>query len=327
MYYTPLNYDAITWVQGHYPPAHVKAYNNATFAYWERALFQRAASVFDFHLPEEWQGSTSDFFYWCLFRFGYVMIAREEQFGTFFQPAALNGFDFYYQPVQAIVSNPKLQKTYQIHENCELLKLTPDYFGAWDIVAHYAEKLSTLDVAINTNIINSKVAYLLGAKNKNTAEALKTIMDRVNKGEPAVFYDKAIMNSKPNDPDTPFQFLPIQKIKENYVLMELLRENQTLLNAFDNEVGIPTVPYQKAERMVTAEAESRQADAVSRITVWRKSLDSSLELVKNMFPDLELSYEMRWKDGGSEDNPDRDDGLLLDGEVGPVREPAPAGRS
>ena len=327
MYYTPLNYDAITWVQGHYPPAHVKAYNNATFAYWERALFQRAASVFDFHLPEEWQGSTSDFFYWCLFRFGYVMIAREEQFGTFFQPAALNGFDFYYQPVEAILSNPKLQKRYRIHEDCELLKLTPDYFGAWDIVAHYAEKLSTLDVAINTNIINSKVAYLLGAKNKNTAEALKTIMDRVNKGEPAVFYDKAIMNSKPNDPDTPFQFLPIQKIKENYVLMELLRETQTLLNAFDNEVGIPTVPYQKAERMVTAEAESREADAVSRITVWRKSLDSSLELVKKMFPDLELSYEMRWKDGGSENNPDRDDGLLLDGEVGPVRESAPSGRS
>ena len=314
MYYTPLNYDAVTWVQGHYPPAHVKAYNNATFAYWERALFQRAASVFDFQLPEEWQGSTSDFFYWCLFRFGYVMIAHEEQFGTFFQPVALNGFDFYYQPVEAILSNPKLQKRYRIHVDCELLKLTPDFFGAWDIVSHYAEKLSTLDVAINTNIINSKTPYLLGAKNKNTDEALKTIMDRVNKGEPAVFYDKAILNSKPTDDTTPFQFLPLQKIKENYVLMELLRECQTLLNAFDNEVGIPTVPYQKAERMVTAEAESKQADAVSRITVWRKSLDSSLELVRKMFPDLKLSYEMRWKDGRSENNPDRDDGLVFRGE-------------
>lgn len=320
MYYTPLNYDAITWVQGHFPPAHVKAYNNATFAYWERALFQRAASVFDFKLPEEWQGSTADFFSWCLFRFGYVMIAHEEQFGTFFQPVALNGFDFYYQPVEAILSNPKLQKRYRIHEDCEILKLTPDYFGAWDIVAYYAEKLSTLDVAINTNIINSKTPYLLGAKNKNTAEALKSMMDKVNKGEPAVFYDKAILNSKPTDDTTPFQFLPIQKIKDNYVLMELLRENQTLLNAFDNEVGIPTVPYQKAERMVTAEAESKQADAVSRITVWRRSLDSSLELVRKMFPDLNLSYEMRWdEDGGSQDNPDRDDGLLSGGKRGSVQ--------
>ena len=87
--YFPLNYDAITWVGGHNPPAHVKAYNNRFYSYWERALFQRACSVFDFTLPEEWQGERSDFFYWILFRFGYVMIARDERFGTFFQPAAL----------------------------------------------------------------------------------------------------------------------------------------------------------------------------------------------------------------------------------------------
>ena len=306
MYY-PLNYDAITWAAGHNPPAHVKSYNNRSYAYWERSLFQRACSVFDFKLPDEWQ-KQADFFYWILFRFGFLMIAEDERFGTFFQPVALNGYDFYYQPTEAILSNPKLQKRYTIHEDCELLKLTPDFFGAWDIISYYAEKLSTLDVAINTNIINSKVAYLLGAKNKTAAEALKTMMDRINQGEPAVFYDKAITASKPGE-DTPFQFLPVQKIKENYILMDQLRDMQTLLNSFDCEVGIPTVPYQKAERMVTAEAESKEADAVSRVTVWQKSLDASLENVNTMFPELNISYEMRWKDGDRENNPDRDDGL------------------
>ena len=306
MYY-PLNYDAITWAAGHNPPAHVKSYNNRSFAYWERSLFQRACSVFDFKLPDEWQ-KQADFFYWILFRFGYLMIAEDERFGTFFQPVALNGYDFYYQPTEAILSNPKLQKRYTIHEDCELLKLTPDFFGAWDIISYYAEKLSTLDVAINTNIINSKVAYLLGAKNKTAAEALKTMMDRINQGEPAVFYDKAIVATKPGE-DTPFQFLPVQKIKENYILMDQLRDMQTLLNSFDCEVGIPTVPYQKAERMVTAEAESKEADAVSRVTVWQKSLDASLENVNAMFPELNISYEMRWKDGDREDYTDRDDGL------------------
>ena len=305
--YFPLNYDAITWAEGHNPPAHVKAYNNRAYAYWERSLFQRACSVFNFKLPDDWK-KQEDFFYWILFRFGYLMIAEDERFGIFFQPVALNGYDFYYQPTEAILSNPKLQKRYTIHEDCELLKLTPDFFGAWDIISYYAEKLSTLDVAINTNIINSKVAYLLGAKNKTAAEALKTMMDRINQGEPAVFYDKAITASKPGE-DTPFQFLPVQKIKENYILMDQLRDMQTLLNSFDCEVGIPTVPYQKAERMVTAEAESKEADAVSRVTVWQKSLDASLENVNAMFPELNISYEMRWKDGDSEDYPDRDDGL------------------
>lgn len=304
--YFPLNYDAITWVGGHNPPAHVKAYDNRFYDYWERSLFQRACSVFDFKLPEEWQGERSDFFYWILFRFGYVMIARDERFGTFFQPAALNGYDFYYQPTEAILSNPKLQKRYTIHEDCELLKLTPDYIGAWDIISRYAEQLSTLDTAINTNIINSKVAYLLGAKNKNAAEALKTMMDRINSGEPAVFYDKAITAGKPGE-DTPFQFQPVQKIHENYIVMDQLRDLQTILNAFDNEVGIPTVPYQKAERMVTAEAESKEADAVSRITVWKKSLDASLVNVNKMFPELNISVKVRWNNGDRENNPDRDD--------------------
>lgn len=306
--YFPLNYDAITWVGGHNPPAHVKAYNNRFYSYWERALFQRACSVFDFTLPEEWQGEISDFFYWCLFRFGYVMIAYDDKFGTFFQPCSLNGYSFFYAPTECILSNPKLQKRYTIHEDCELLKLTPDYIGAWDIISRYAEQLSTLDVAINTNIINSKVAYLLGAKNKNAAEALKTIMDRINTGEPAVFYDKAITAGKPGE-DTPFQFQPVQKIHENYIVMDQLRDLQTILNAFDNEVGIPTVPYQKAERMVTAEAESKEADAVSRITVWKKSLDASLVNVNKMFPDLNISVKVRWNDGDRENNPDRNDGL------------------
>lgn len=309
MRYFPLNYDQITMAEGHFQPAHVKSFSNVTFAYWERALFQRVSSVFDFKLPETWQGEISDFFYWVLFRRGFLMVGYDDRFGNFFQPCTLNGFDFYYQPVEAIVANPRMNKRFTIHEDCELIKLTPDYLGAWDIITYYAEKLSTLDIAINTNIINSKNAYLLGAKNKNVAEALKTIMDRVNKGEPAVFYDKPLTANKPTSDETPFQFLPIQKIKDNYILMELLRENQTLLNAFDNEIGIPTIPYQKAERMVTAEAESKEADAISRVTVWAKSLQSSIDQVNRMFPDLNISFERRWENGYSEDNVDRDDEL------------------
>ena len=306
MYY-PLNYDAITWVGGHNPPAHVKAYDNRFYDYWERSLFQRACSVFDFKLPEEWKKS-SDFFYWCLFRFGFVGIAYDEKFGVFAQPGSLNGYDFTYQPVEFILSNPRLQKRYTIHEDCELLKLTPDFRGVWDIISRYAEQLSTLDTAINTNIINSKVAFLLAAKNKNAAEALKTIYDQINRGEPAVFPDKTVLQNKPGD-DTPFVFQAVQKIKENYIVDQQLVDLQTMLNEFDTEVGIPTIPYQKAERMVKDEANSKQFDAVSRITTWRKSLDESLVLVNKMFPELNLSYEVRWNDGDREDNPDRDDGV------------------
>lgn len=312
MRYYPLNYDMITWAEGHNPPAHVKSFNNATFVYWERSLFQRVCSVFDFKLPEEWQGSTADFFYWCLFRNGFIGISYEPEYGYIFQPGTMYGIDLYYNPTNFIVSNPRLQKTYTIGEDCAILKLTPDYQGIFDIIDRFSIQLSNLDAAINTNIINSKNAFLLGAKNKNVAKALKNMMDKVNQGETAVFYDEPLVNPKPNSDETPFQFLALQKIKENYIVMELLRENQTLLNQFDTEIGIPTIPYQKAERMNVYESRSKEADADSRITVWRKSLDSSLKIINDMYPDLDLSYEMRWNNGAGENNLDRDDRLLSD---------------
>lgn len=310
--YFPLNYDQITWIRGHYAPSSVKTMNNASYAYWERSLFQRMCSVIDFELPEDWQGGTRDFFYWCLFRYGFVCVAHEEEFGTFFQPCTLGGMNFFYQPRYCVVSNPMLNKTYFIGDDCSLIKLTPDYLSAWDCIAYFASKLATLDVSIDTNIINSKLAYILGAKNKATAEALKTIMDRVNKGEPAVFYDKALTNTKPTDDETPFQFLPIADLKNNYILDQLLREFQTIINQFDAEIGIPTVPYQKAERMVTDEANSKTADALSRLSVWTNTLDSSLKEVNKMFPELNISYTVRTEvqtDGNSENDPDRNDGI------------------
>ena len=67
MRYTPLNYDQLNAIEGTYFPSMVKSYNNKTFAYWERSLFQRAASVIESELPAEWIGDVRDFFYYCIF--------------------------------------------------------------------------------------------------------------------------------------------------------------------------------------------------------------------------------------------------------------------
>ena len=121
-------------------------------------MFQRALSVLEIDLPEEWNGSIKDFFNWCLYRIGFVAVFYDKKFGLSFQPCALNGYDFYYRPTKAIVSNPSLlfgSKTFRIGKDCEILKLTPDYMGIWDIIDYYAEKLSLLDNAINMSIINA----------------------------------------------------------------------------------------------------------------------------------------------------------------------------
>lgn len=290
--YFPLNYNQINAGAGHYSPASVKAYNNKSFAYWERSLFQRAASVFMFQVPAEWQGKIKDFFLYCLYRFGFLAISRNEKFGYYFQPCTLTGYNFYYQPTRALITNPEYSADLTIGTECELLKLTPDYRGTWDIISYYAEKLSLLDNAINMSLINNKFAFVLGAKNKSAANAVKKILDLINKGEPAVVYDQRILNDD-RDKDSPFQFLERKNLKESYLTTDQLRDFQTIINNFDAEIGIPTIPYEKKERMVANEADSRMIDSVSRLTIWKNTLDASIEEIKVLYPDLYLSVEIR----------------------------------
>jgi len=298
MFYVPLNYQTLNSLAGRYSPSMVKAYNNATYAYWERSLFQRAVSRIRTTLPEEWEGTRRDFLLYCLLKIGFVFVSKNDTLGYWFNPGSLYGIDFYYQPTEFVLANPNANKVglkdtrFKLHEDGELLKFMPDYMGIFDIISYYAEKLSALDCAINTSIINTKFSFILAGKNKATVEALKKIFDKINKGEPAVFTDKALM-SDPQSHETPFQMLDIQKVKDNYITDKQLIDLQTIINAFDAEIGINTVPYQKAERFVSAEANSRQDDSQARIITAIECLKSSIKDIKKLYPDINLDFNLR----------------------------------
>lgn len=293
MRYLPFDYEQINIAAGSYFPSEVKAYNNVTFAFWERSLFQRALSVLKFTLPDDWAGTRKDFFMLCLFGLGHLAIFDSDEYGLTFQPCTLSGYDWYYQPTRALIANPLRSYELTIGENCEILKLTPDFRGIWDIITYYAEKLSSLDAAINMSIINSKFAFMVGAKSKTAAEALKKMLDKVNQGSPAVFYDKTLVSDR-KDSAPQFESVNLPNVKENYLLHDQLQDFQTLISNFDAEIGIPTIPYQKKERMVTSEAESRTIDATSRSTVWYETLTGSITAIKKLYPDIALDVTMRY---------------------------------
>ena len=309
--YTPLNYQQINIGAGSYNPSMVKSYNNQTFAFWERALFQRAQSVLDFDVPDAWDGKVKDFFLYCLFKYGFLIISNNEEFGQYFQPGTLSGFDFYYQPRIAIIANPLLSAELEIGRECELLKLTPDYMGVWDIIWYYAEKLSVMDNAINMSLINNKFAFFLGARNKTASNALKKMLDLVNKGEPAVVYDMKLLND-PTDKEMPFQQWQRDNLKNSYLTTDQLADFQTLLNNFDAEVGIPSIPYQKKERMVTDEATMRTFDAKARSLTWFNTLKTSIDDIKKLYPDINLDVRLHYDETEGTPN-DNDGGGEVDG--------------
>lgn len=272
-------------------PNTIKQRNNIAYDYWERALFQRAISVLEFDFDKVFKGEEIDFILYSLFKRGYGVVAYDDEYGILYQPCTLKGYNLYYQPTSVLISNPLLSKEFEIHENCELLKLTPDYIGIWDIISYYAGKLAELDNAINISLVNSKYSFVLSGKTKNAVSTLKKIMDKINQGEPSVYIDSRVLDDVKSE-DSPFNYLDLN-VKERYILDMLLKDFQTILNNFDNEIGIPTIPYEKKERLVEAEAKSKNIESVARCTTWVESLTNSFELINEMF-DTNMSVRLRY---------------------------------
>lgn len=304
-YGLPYGYEKINIEAGTAFPSTVKSHNNMSFLYWQRSLYQRALSCIEYQIP--WDGSIRDMFLYCLYRIGYVVIFYLDEYGLTWQPCTLSGYNLYYQPTKALISNPALKRVKRIRlgKTGEILKLTPDYCGVFDIISYYAEKLAGLDNAISIAISNSKIAWILGASNKSAAATIKKALDLINQGNPAVVFDyKKLLAGMPNSDEEPWKLIDLE-VKKNYILTDLLKDFQTILNNFDAEVGIPTIPYQKAERMVNSEADSRIIDSQARINTWIDCLNSSADKV-NALLGSDLSFKLKY-------DPQQESEVIADG--------------
>lgn len=291
MNYAPYSYSELNLVDGTYTPSETHNADDYLYWYWFRALFQRATSTLDFKLPDTLTAESKDFFYYCLFKYGYVVFFKSVKYGIIFQPCTLLGFDVFYQPTNAIVTNPNLTESIELtlHENAELVKLSPDYLGVFDIIDFYASKLANMSCSLDMTIENSKTAFVLTGKSKSAIQTLKKIVDKISQGITTIVFDSRVVS--PSTDIEPFTWLT-RNAKDSYIGSDLLENMQTLLNDFDREIGIPTIPYEKKERMVDFESKSAIIDASSRLATWIKSLDESIAAVNKMF-NLEISYDTR----------------------------------
>ena len=289
--YAPYSYQEINAIDGTYTPSETHDADDYTYWYWFRSLFQRAASTLEFDFPEKFTAEEKDFFYYCLLKYGFVCVFNSDTFGLSFNPCTVYGFDLYYQPTNAIVTNPALIESLdlKIHEDCELIKLTPDYLCVFDVIDYYATKLANMSCSIDMTVENSKTAFVLAGKTKSSIQTLKKIVDKISKGVTTIVADARV--TTPREDVEPFTWLT-RNAKDSYVGTDLLQDMQTVLNMFDREIGIPTIPYQKKERMVEFESKSAMIDSSSRLSTWIRTLEASLESVNKMF-DTSFSVEAR----------------------------------
>lgn len=265
--------------------------NDLNTAFYMRALYQRAIAGTRFKLPKAWRRSKR-YFKNVLFSLGYIGVVNTPEYGVIPQICTFSGYGLYLQPVKMIVSQPLVQFEGTIGENCELIHLCGDYMGIWDIVEHFAIRLSVAITSVDCALVNERLSVLAAGKSKQASETLKYLYEKISAGEPFAVYDKAIKSDSIDGNDEPIWTFS-QDVANQYISDKLLADIDTILMQFDKEIGIAAVG-EKKERMLTDEIAMQNEDACARSSTWFENLSDSFDLVNELFPDLGLSFTMKY---------------------------------
>lgn len=251
---------------------------DSTTGYFERYLFQKAASVLDLDIPEEWD---KDFVLYALLMCGYLIVTDTPEYGVVPQVGAFSGVGLYYQPTKFNINNELVHASGELGKDGVLVRMTPDYRGIFDMIHQYAYKMSLIYSAIDQSLINSRFAWALAAKNKAAAQTLKAAFDRISRGEPGVVLDKTVLDME--DGQSPIMELFNRNPAETYITDRLLRDAQTLETRFNRELGIPDITEDKGDRLTAQEAAELNAGANAKVTLWVQNLNESFAEVEKLY--------------------------------------------
>ena len=302
----PYSYEFINQYNASIDPSTVHCHNTNLVWYFKRYLLERTFSVFKWTFPDTW---SADYFRYVLYMMGYIVIVNTDSFGVIPQIAGLRGYNVFYQPTHAIITNPLINGILEpeIDTQCTVIKLTPDYMGVSDLISYYANLMAIAGEAAGMNLINSKLAYIIGAKNKPMAEALKKLFDMVQSGNPMVVYDKAY---SPEDGSPLLEFFT-QDLKSNFIAPDILLSIRKLENEFDSKIGLANVNSEKKERLTNDEVNANRDETYSLASIWFESVTKGIEKAKAMFPGID-DFKVEWRFNNEQERSGYDAGNSFD---------------
>ena len=269
-------------------PSTVHVSNTGIAFFFRRYLMQKVLSVFEWTIPEEWD---KDYFLYTVYLTGRSVIFRHEPFGIINQNCSLTGFNLYYRPTNAIVSNANIPSLttldLKIGVDCELVKLTPDYHGIIDLISYYADMLALCAESAGMNLVNSKLAYVFAAQKKAGAESFKKLFDKIQQGEPAVVIDRDLLGA---DGKPTWEYFS-QNLKQNFIIPDILLEMRKIEMQFDAAVGIPTANTEKRANLTEDEVNVNNFENRAIAYEWMDCLTISIKKVKTLFPELTLAVK------------------------------------
>lgn len=266
--------------------------NTWDYATYFRYFLQRAESLIIFDgMPSNW---AKNYIYPLLFLKGNFCVMNSAKFGIIPQHGSPYGSDVQYQPTNYIVDNPAFDASFDgdlvIGEDCEIVRLTPDWCGIGDLINSYAQRVA---MALSNHDVASALAkfgFIFTAKNKSTAETFKVAFDDIMSGKLAVIINQALYDKETGKSLYEFFNNDIEKCYN--VVKSALESVENLKHAFDMEIGIYTAPDKK-ERMITDEVEETKNAVMSKCELWVETLNECLEKV-NAHYGLDIRARLRY---------------------------------
>lgn len=286
----PASYDYINFYNASMDPSTVHVKNTGLSNFFSRYLIQKAISAFEWQgIPDNWH---MNYFLYVLFVFGYISVVETDKYGIIPQHCGLYGYDVMYQPTHATIANPLLQgiRNPRIGKECEIIKLTPDYGGIWDLVSFYADMLALSAETAGVNLVNSKLSFIFFAKNKAAAESFKKLYDQVASGQPAAVIDKDLLDENGNLSWQQFN----QNLQQNYISGQILQDMVQWDCRFNTEIGIPNTNIAKLSGVSDREVEANSINTEAKALLWEETLRKGVEAVNRMFgTNISVRYKYR----------------------------------
>ena len=311
----PFSYEALNAHDALCPQSFIHIHNTGTARFFKRYLLQDALSVFKWTLPDNWD---SDYFRYVMMGFGRCVVFRTNLFGVIPQYAELSGYNVFYRPTRAIVANPLLKsRTLTLWEDCTLIKLMPDYGSIVDLIDYYGDLMALTYESLAINILNSRLAYLIGVQSRPEAETFKAIYDEIASGKPAVIFrgkDKPGTGYAKGQPTADQWQTLVQNLKNTFIANDLLDALNSIRDEYLTHIGIPNLSERKKERVNVVDSERNSVETEAKVNLWLEELREGIEKTVTMFPEVAgLNVELRFpadNEGGVADGSNERDRAL-----------------
>lgn len=223
---------------------------------------------------------------------GYTNIFYAPEYGVIANKGSLLGQDIYYNPTECHFNNPNFNQTYirkiankqtdrkYFKNYTALIKLSPNFEGVLPICYYYADLMAVAVQGIDSNVINSKLAYVFACENQTQAESFKKMFDEIANGYPAVFADKKLFN-----PDTGELNVSLfnNNVSNTFISDKLLELKVKIENEFNSYIGLNAVNTDKKERLITSEIELSNNNNRLLIELWVNEINNCLKIANYLF--------------------------------------------